>query len=65
MSTDRKTAIIAGVLFIITEGAFATIGSVCLLLLLTLGQKFVKGGAPEASHFQTMGKLLLAGHDWD
>jgi len=32
-----------------------------LLLLITLSQQFVKAGAPDASYFQTLGVLVLAG----
>ena len=37
---------------------------ISLLALLTSSQEFVKAGAPDASHFQTMGTLLLAVRGW-
>jgi len=30
-----------------------------------VSHEFVAAGAPSASHFQILGGLLLAGHDWD
>ena len=46
------------------EGMLFTVYVVILLLLLTLGQEFVKAGTPDASYFQTGGTLLLAASDW-
>ena len=48
----------------IIEGMLFTVYVVILLLLLTLSQEFVKAGALDASHFQTVGTLLQAASDW-
>lgn len=48
----------------IFEGVFFTAYVVILLLLLTLGQEFVKVGTLDASYFQTGGTLLLESSDW-
>lgn len=50
--------------FRLIEGVFSIVGVICLLLLLTLSQEFVKAGAPNASYFQTLGVLLVAGYHW-
>ncbi len=50
--------------FRLIEGVFYIVGVMCLLLLLTLSQEFVKAGAPDTSYFQTLGVLLLAGYHW-
>jgi hypothetical protein len=46
------------------EAAISIVGEICVLALLTLSQEYVKAGAPDASYFQTLGTLFLAGRDW-
>ena len=47
----------------IFEGVIIIVGSISYLSLLPLSQEYV-AGAPEASHFQALGTLLLTVHDW-
>lgn len=55
---------LGAVCFRLIEAAFYSVGVFGLLLLLTLSQEFVKAGTPDASSFQTLGTLLLAGRNW-
>jgi hypothetical protein len=48
--------------FRIIEGAIFMVGVICVLALVTVSQEFVLAGAPDVSHFQTLGELLLAGY---
>ena len=50
--------------FRLIEGVFYIAGVMCLLVLLTLSQEFVKAGAPNSSYFQTLGVLVVAGYHW-
>ncbi len=50
--------------FRIIEGVLFIVSVVSLLSLLTLSQEFVKAGAPDASHFQTLGTLLQEEQYW-
>jgi hypothetical protein len=50
--------------FRVVENVFVLIGTLGLLSLLTLSQKFIATGSPEASSFQTLGAMLLALRDW-
>jgi len=52
------------VAFRILESLTLIVGSISLLLLLTLSQEYVKAGAPGVSSFQTLGTLLLAARGW-
>ncbi len=49
--------------FRIIEAALFFVAAIGLLSLLTLSQEYVKAGAPDASHLQTLGTLLLAARD--
>jgi hypothetical protein len=44
------------------ESVVIIVGEICLLAFLVLGQEFVEAGAPDASHFRTLGALLLAAY---
>jgi len=50
--------------FRIIEGVLFIVYVIILLSLLTLSKEFVKAGAPDASHFQTLGTLLLEEQYW-
>lgn len=54
--------------YVVFRGALETVTYIALvisrLLLIPLSQEFVKAGAPNASYFQTLGALLLQGHDY-
>ena len=50
--------------FRLIEGMLGIVGVICLLLLTTLSQEFVKAGAPDSSYFQTSGALIVAVRDW-
>ena len=47
----------------LVAATFIVIGVILLLLLLILSQEYLKAGAPENSHFQTIGNLLRTGRD--
>ena len=53
--------------YVVFRGALETalyIGmTIGWLMLIVLGQEYVKAEAPAASYFQTLGTLLLAGHE--
>ena len=50
--------------FRLIEGVFYIVGIIGLVLLLTLSQEFVQAGTPDASGYQILGTLLLAGREW-
>jgi hypothetical protein len=50
--------------FRIVEGTFYALGTVGLLVLVTLSKEAAKAGAGDSSYFAHSGALLLAGCDW-
>src|SRR4030042_2007136 len=53
--------------YVVFRGALETIMyivlAITLLFLVPLSQEYVKAGTPDASYFQTLGAVLLHGHD--
>ena len=53
--------------YVVFRGALETVMyivlAIALLFLLPLSQEYVKAGTPDASYFQTLGAVLLKGHD--
>jgi hypothetical protein len=50
--------------FRLIEGVFYIVGILGLMMLLTLSQEFVQAGMPDASVYQILGTVLLAGREW-
>jgi hypothetical protein len=50
--------------FRLIEGVLFIASVVSLMSLLALSQEFVKAGAPEVSHFQTLGMILQGENYW-
>jgi hypothetical protein len=54
--------------YVVFRGALETVtyiaAVVSWLLLIALSQEYVKAGAPDATHFQPLGTLLLESADW-
>jgi hypothetical protein len=47
------------------EAVLFSMGTMDLLALVELSREYAAAGSPAATHFQTLGDLLLAGHDWN
>ena len=62
LKKHNKALALGAVGFRLIEGAIFMVGVSCVLALLTISQGFVNAGAPDASYFQTIGELLLAGY---
>jgi hypothetical protein len=50
--------------FRIFEAIIFLVDMISSLILITLGQEYVKAGAPDSSYFQALGTVLLAARDW-
>lgn len=50
--------------FRLIEGALDVVLVIILMSLLSLSQEYVKAGAVDTFHFQTLGTLLLAAREW-
>lgn len=61
---DHEGLALGAVGFRLMEGIFAIAAVICVLVLLTLSQEFVKAGAPLSSYFQTFGVVVVAGYHW-
>ncbi|MDA1175016.1 MAG: DUF4386 domain-containing protein [Chloroflexi bacterium] len=48
----------------LTEGILFLVSVIGLLSLLTLSQEFAASDAPDSPHFQTLGAVLQAAHEW-
>ena len=48
----------------VVEFACVIVGELSILSLLSLSQEYVKAGTPDASYFQTLGALSMAGSLW-
>ena len=55
----NKTLALGAVGFRLIEGAVFTIGTICIFALVVVSHEFMLAGAPDNSHYQTLGELLL------
>lgn len=62
LKRHNKTAALGYFGFRIVETVLVAGMSIVHLLLFALSQEYVKAGAPDASHFQTLGALLNGGY---
>lgn len=61
---ERNVGLALGsVIFRALEAAFYMVGTVCLLALLTLGQRFAAAGAADRAALQAIGDLLVSVRD--
>jgi hypothetical protein len=63
LKKHNEALALGSVAFRTTEAVLFIVGTIVLLSLLPLSQEYVKSGSPNASHFQTLGALLLAARD--
>jgi len=50
--------------FRLIEGMLMVITAICIVVLLTLSQEFVKAGAADSLYFQIFGVIIQAGSNW-
>jgi hypothetical protein len=48
----------------LAEGVLFMVNVIPIITLLALSQQFVQAGAPLASHYQTLGAILLVANEW-
>ena len=58
-----KIVALVALVFFVAEGITLAVGKMGAYALVPLSQEFVGAGAPEASHFQTLGSFLYHGLD--
>lgn len=64
LKTYHEALALGSVGFRMIEATFHIVAAIGLLSILSLSQEYVQAGAPDASHFQTSGMLILAVCDW-
>ncbi|MFC1794764.1 DUF4386 domain-containing protein [Planctomycetota bacterium] len=64
LKNHNKNITIGYLSFRIIESAIIFVSAISLLSLITLSQEYVNAEAPDASSFQTLGTLAVAGHYW-
>src|SRR5450759_5064516 len=64
LRTYNRSLALGSVVSRTVEGMFVLIGTLSLLVLLTLGQESAVAGAAATSSFQAVGDTLLAVRDW-
>jgi hypothetical protein len=62
LKTHNPALALTAVGFRLMEAALFVVGAAVLLPLLPLSQAYVAAGAPDGSHFQTLGDFILAFH---
>jgi hypothetical protein len=65
LKKHHKGLALGAVGFRLVEGTVFMVGVFCVLLLVKVSEEFVQAGAPDASHYQTLGELLSAGYTVD
>lgn len=64
LKQQNASLALGSVIFRTLEAAFYMVGTVCLLSLLALGQRFAAGGAVDRAGLQAIGDLLVSVRDY-